>query len=504
MNESYVYDATNRMVKGTNDIGETSEYVYDGLGDLVRNIWTVKKGAYGYTGITTQQVEASVGDILVIADPNPSTTKNKKDRTLAPGQQGGGSIKASGITKDYVLDYTSPLRNVIMESETLKSENGKDSPGLTYRFVCGVDRLSVRISPVTTGGGGIVQNGAVKLWYHQDRLGSTDFLTDNVQGKVASYIDYDAWGAPLKKAVLKLDARELDMAIGYTGHPYDPVLGVYYAKARMYDASDRRFMAPDPVRGDVKDPKTLTRYVYCVDNPLVYVDPDGLIRAGKSGSKLLKRTLNAWPIIDINYKKDFSGSIDTLFQIVEDLGFSVNYNPKPVTIIDAYILAHKIKISYSVGVPIKKENGSYYVKLVCEGWSSKASINANGFVVKADGSISMGTGGTTVVFNENWELSTSVKKGNWTTQVTGTINPNTSIIALKAISTFTDKEIGTFASITVEITIEPPASTIEYLVASGLVVYGATTAVGEAAVSEIVTEVGEIFPSFGKVITTMF
>ena len=31
-------------------------------------------------------------------------------------------------------------------------------------------------------------------------------------------------------------------------YAYDQVLGVYYAKARMYDAANRRFMAMDPAR----------------------------------------------------------------------------------------------------------------------------------------------------------------------------------------------------------------------------------------------------------------
>jgi RHS repeat-associated protein len=101
-------------------------------------------------------------------------------------------------------------------------------------------------------------------------------MTDNVQGKVTSYIDYDAWGMPLKKNVLKLDARELDMAIEYTGHPYDSVLGIYYARARMYDAADRRFMAPDPIKGTITNPQSLVLYVYCIDNPVKYVDPFGM------------------------------------------------------------------------------------------------------------------------------------------------------------------------------------------------------------------------------------
>jgi len=48
---------------------------------------------------------------------------------------------------------------------------------------------------VTNGAGSIAQNGSVKLWYHRDRLGSADYLTDNVQGKLTSYISYDSWGA---------------------------------------------------------------------------------------------------------------------------------------------------------------------------------------------------------------------------------------------------------------------------------------------------------------------
>jgi RHS repeat-associated protein len=58
----------------------------------------------------------------------------------------------------------------------------------------------------------------------------------------------------------------------YTVHPYDPVLGLYYAKARIYDPADRRFAAMDPVKGTVMDPQSLIQYVYVLNNPLKYVD----------------------------------------------------------------------------------------------------------------------------------------------------------------------------------------------------------------------------------------
>ena len=68
------YDATNRMVSGTNEDGEISSYIYNGLGYLVTNDMAFRNNNYGYHG--------------------------------------------SNVRKDYVLDYTSPLKNVIMEYES--------------------------------------------------------------------------------------------------------------------------------------------------------------------------------------------------------------------------------------------------------------------------------------------------------------------------------------------------------------------------------------------------
>ncbi|MCL2775483.1 MAG: hypothetical protein FWD71_19395 [Oscillospiraceae bacterium] len=133
------------------------------------------------------------------------------------------------------------------------------------------------IGGVTTNYGSLVQNNKVKLYYHHDRQGSDDFLTDNVKNKVASYISYDEWGNPEKKAILKCGTRELDLVTEYTGHPYDAVLSVYYAKARMYDAADRRFLAVDFIKGSLMVPMSLTQYTYCLDNPLKWIDPLGLI-----------------------------------------------------------------------------------------------------------------------------------------------------------------------------------------------------------------------------------
>jgi len=47
--------------------------------------------------------------------------------------------------------------------------------------------------------------------------------------------------------------------------------------ARYYDPEVGRFISEDPAGADVSDPKTINRYIYVKNNPLIYTDPSGEI-----------------------------------------------------------------------------------------------------------------------------------------------------------------------------------------------------------------------------------
>ena len=382
--EQYAYDATNRMVKGKRYVGasvgyEESHYVYNGFGDLVCNEWIIAKNNYGYTGIDSSPKEQVDG--VVVCDRHRHTTGQGHVNPTGNGHTAGGTAGGTApavsghqavVHKDFVVDYADPLRRTLIELES-----GDDPYGeyLRYRYTYGLRKVSTVVHGA--GGGfmavplglepdaGVVEyavnefgelefvsedsfflseimeladygNGGfasapeeiVKLYHHQSRLGATDYLTDNTRGGVISYVAYDDWGALTAKAVLKAGARQLDLVQDYTGHPYDQVLEAYYAKARMYDAIDRRFMAVDPVKGTVRDPQTMVQYTYCANNPLRFIDPSG--QSAEDVTKWLARMIIGNPINNWFAKNGWFSSLFSAagFVRTKDLSGTYIYHAK--------------------------------------------------------------------------------------------------------------------------------------------------------------------------------
>ena len=195
----------------------------------------------------------------------------------------GGLIQTFGVDPDAALVEYSVNEDGELEPV---SETGFFLDEIMESYSYGIP------DPVAPSGSGS-GTSILKLYYHNDRLGSTSFLTGNdTDGKVVSYVTYDDWGALTSKVVLRNGNRELDLVLQYTVHPFDQVLGVYFAQARMYDAVDQRFMAMDLARNNIAYPQTFNQYMFVLGNPLKYIDPnglapekvvDGVINVGKNG-----------------------------------------------------------------------------------------------------------------------------------------------------------------------------------------------------------------------------
>ena len=83
-------------------------------------------------------------------------------------------------------------------------------------------------------------------------------------------LQYDAWGQPDSPNKLVNNDHGNYVFATFTGHIYDPVLDIYFAEARFYDAINRTWMAMDPAKDG------LNWYQYAFSNPTTYWDPNGL------------------------------------------------------------------------------------------------------------------------------------------------------------------------------------------------------------------------------------
>ncbi len=121
--------------------------------------------------------------------------------------------------------------------------------------------------------------GKLKHYYiHRDYLGSVLSLT-NDQGLLAVEYSYDPWGRMRNPKTNQLYAvgsePPLFIGRGYTGHEHLQAFGVINMNARLYDPVIGRFFSPDPYVQAPDFTQNYNRYGYCLNNPLVYTDPDG-------------------------------------------------------------------------------------------------------------------------------------------------------------------------------------------------------------------------------------
>lgn len=190
-------------------------------------------------------------------------------------------------------------------------------------------------------------------YYHTDHLGSTRLIT-NESGNTVTDVSY----MPFGEDVITGD----NDSYLFTGKQKD-ASGLYYYGARYYDPEIGRFLTRDTLYGEIKAPQTLNRYVYCLNNPLKYIDPTGNESDDpqKAVEDIFERLKNISPEIsaEIQEKVDSGelSDIQALEQIIELLGFSVLWTNS-----DKKILAVKISDDLTITVrtaeDLKDEKGN--------------------------------------------------------------------------------------------------------------------------------------------------
>ena len=183
----------------------------------------------------------------------------------------GASTTVSQFTYDGA--GTRALKAVAGGSTTYYvNPNYEVKDGVVTKYIAAADQKIAQIK------------GTAVAYYHKDHLNSSTVMT-NAAGVKAEGTEYAPYGT--------LRARTGDVVSNYryTGKELDTETGLYNYGVRYYEPMIGRFITPDPAlsmyiplvnnnrrlpNGGVFNPVTLNLYAYANNNPMKYVDPNGL------------------------------------------------------------------------------------------------------------------------------------------------------------------------------------------------------------------------------------
>ncbi|WP_316359645.1 RHS repeat-associated core domain-containing protein [Candidatus Neptunichlamydia sp. REUL1] len=221
----YVYDSHNRLIQEGN-----TRYEYDSVGNLVQKNSPGKKVFYSY----------DPAGKLVSYDDGASQVEFEYD-----GLGHRVSKTVNGEKTHFINDPISPLSRVLVEITP---------DGETKKYSYGLSRAAQKTE----------EGSSYFLYSHPGK--SVSHLV-NHDGTVTE-LEYDPFGVP--------HSGTSQVSYGFNGEERDEETGLIYLRHRYYDPAIGRFISPDSFLGNLKKTQTLNPYAFALNNPLTYIDPDGL------------------------------------------------------------------------------------------------------------------------------------------------------------------------------------------------------------------------------------
>lgn len=233
---TYIYTTgSNRLERRYNALEDIS-YTYDEKGNLTRQDVTSNGVYYWFSYVfneLNQLVKVSKNGSLIAEYSYDNTGLRYKKVDYTTNQ-----------TTFYVYgNSTEPIYEEIYNNSNLTTPITKTS----YLNIG-----SKRIGKADASG---------VTYFFVDQLGSTRIVMDSAG--VCSYYEYKPYGGDLGSTSSE--------RYKFTGKEDDGATGLYYYNARYYDPAIGRFISQDAARDK------WNWYVYCLNNPLILIDPTGLL-----------------------------------------------------------------------------------------------------------------------------------------------------------------------------------------------------------------------------------
>lgn len=248
-NKTFVYDSLNRLTAVTGSMAES--FSYDSIGNMTFNS---NVGTYAYNGAQAHAPSAVNG--------------------VPMSYDGNGNLTDDG-NRIFTWDFDNRLVAMSDEAQGLDlqfeygadgSRVSKDSADLFFGDYASIEQ-GAPTQHYVVGGMRIAKKVAgVKEFLHSDQLGSV-VLTTNATGQTASVVDYSAFG-------MGVSGGSAPSPFTFNGHRQDSS-DLIFMQSRYYDPVLGRFLQPDSIVPDPRNPQALNRYAFAYNNPVANSDPTG-------------------------------------------------------------------------------------------------------------------------------------------------------------------------------------------------------------------------------------
>ncbi|MEM9728170.1 MAG: DNRLRE domain-containing protein [Myxococcota bacterium] len=260
--EDYVYDTGSRLTEVLLDGVETQRFEYDENGRVTR---IVRDGQDQQLTWDALDRLVRIEDVNFLESPADFTYDGQGRRV---GRDNGAFQYVVGPTGNQSLESPHLVHNGI----TLSGELVYSGEHALWRY----GPAPGPSEPIET------------RVYLRDAMGSVIGLMDP-DGTLVEEFEYDAFGNLRGPGGEALPATLLGGDSRFQGMWKDAGTGLYYVRARYYDARTGRFLSRDPAEGQLETPESFYPYVFANNNPYVFRDPTGLRSLQEFGAAIMAR-----------------------------------------------------------------------------------------------------------------------------------------------------------------------------------------------------------------------